>query len=229
VKHLVPNRALKEAIDFEATKDNTHEKIRKHPSTFKTTRHAAISTAPTVRRASDATTASSIKHATKNRHHTIINNFLSSLNVKSRIDEFGIAFLSMDKLQPKFINDDERIKLLMVIEAPPAKETFRLYTHFNGSMERHCIAPPRLSKEEEEPTTTTALGENSLSKNENRVFTNLLRDGRHKALTLTKVCEGRVRFSFEGRNSEIGCERKVRGMLDMFVKVSFRMKKRIER
>lgn len=98
--------------------------------------------------------------------------------------------------------------MLLVIEAPPAKpDTFRLFTHFNGNID-HCM----------ESASTTA----------SRVLNNLLRHGKHKSLTLSKVCEERLRFSFEEKSSEISSEAKVRDVLNMFVKVSFRMKKIVE-
>ena len=103
--------------------------------------------------------------------------------------------------------DGETGKMLLVIEAPNNKETFRLYTHFNGNIER-C----------KESTTPT----------ENPVLSNLLRHGKHKSLTLAHVCDERMRFSFEEKNSEISSEANVKKVLDMFVKVSFRMKKIIE-
>jgi hypothetical protein len=103
--------------------------------------------------------------------------------------------------------EDEGPKMLLVIESPPCKETFRLYTHFNGSIDR-C----------KERTIST----------ENRVLGNLLRYGRHKSLTLSRVCDERMRFSFEERNSEISSEARVMNVLDMFVKVSYRMKKIVE-
>lgn len=233
-KHLVPNRALKEAIDHEATKESVREVNRKkHPlplgpiqrNTFNSGSSAAVRSASTTTVASSSTTA---RRTTSNNrhHHTIINNFLASLNVKSRIDEYGIAFLQMDKLQSTTTKKrEERINMVLVIEAPPTKETFRLYTHFSGSsMENQQPYFPN-DGEQEESTSTNA---ESTSKNEIQVFTNLLRKGRHKALHLVKVCDGRVRFSFEGRNSEINCESKVGGILNMFVKVSVQMKKRLE-
>ncbi|KAL7525630.1 hypothetical protein ACHAXR_001086, partial [Thalassiosira sp. AJA248-18] len=211
-KHLVPNRALKEAIDFEAKhqKDMSNKKSESvPPPPPKQNYHQGAISNKHARSAPPAT--SSGKNATN--HHQIINNFLASINVKSRLDHFGIAFLPMDKLQPTPNND----KILMVIEAPPTKGTFQLYTHFN------CTNMKRLNSFSDEESLVAGS-----SSNENRVLNNLVQHGKHKALTLTKVCEERMRFAFEGRNSEIGSKKKLKGVLNMFVKVSFRMKKRVE-
>jgi len=106
----------------------------------------------------------------------------------------------------------------MVIEAPLEKETFQLYTHFNANIERQrAIA----SSEEER----RHLPDYS---NENRVFNNLLLSGKHKSLRLTRVCEEKMRFCFEGKNSEISSHDNLINILNMFIKVSFRMKKRLE-
>lgn len=166
-----------------------------------------------------ATSATSVpdkcdsKPSTKNHHHQIINKFLSSLNVKSRLDNFGIAFLPMEKLQPTINN--EKIKMLMIIEAPQG-EAFQLSTHFNYVAN---IAP----------SEGVATGSAGASSKENQVLWNsLLQHGKHKALSLTKVCDERMKFSFEGKNSDISSMSKVKEICNTFVKVAFRMKKRIE-
>lgn len=96
--------------------------------------------------------------------------------------------------------------MLLVIEAPIANDTTRLYTHFVGNIKR-C----------KEGITTNE-----------KVLSNLLRRGKHKSLTLVGVGDDRMRFGFEEKNSEFSTEEKVKGMLNMFVMVSFRMKKTIE-
>ena len=159
----------------------------------------SYSTSPTVIPTSPEKSAFASARCTPNHQHAL-NNFLSTLDDEYCLDCFGSAFLPMNF-------DGEAGKMLLVIEAPNNKETFRLYTHFNGNIER-C----------KESTTPTA----------NRVLGNLLRHGKHKSLTLANVCDERMRFSFEEKNSEISSEANVKNVLDMFVKVSFRMKKIIE-
>mmetsp|Transcript_43029 Transcript_43029/g.78668 ORF Transcript_43029/g.78668 Transcript_43029/m.78668 type:complete len:357 (+) Transcript_43029:333-1403(+) len=212
MKHLIPNRALKEAIEFEWTSQK--ETSVRAPLTRQKEIYAKKSESIPLppKQTSQSTGIISTTHDTN--HHQIINNLLSNLKVKSRVDNFGIAFLPMKKLQPTINN--ERINMLMVIHAPPAKETFQLYTHFNASIERQCIIA---SSSEEQPAGAS---------NENRVFNDLLQHGKHKALTLTKVCEERMRFGFEGKVTEISSNNNLMGILNMFVKVSFRMKKRVE-
>ncbi|KAL3815668.1 hypothetical protein ACHAXA_006561 [Cyclostephanos tholiformis] len=208
-KHLVPNRALKEAIDFEGhtyaketrqtpvgeMKVNAHSSNHHRRDTWSCWAPTAIPTSSSSGGVASARFAPNPPH-----HYRVINNFLSSLNGKYRLDCFGTAFLPMSF-------EDEGPKMLLVIESPPGKETFRLYTHFNGSIER-C--------------------RDRSASTENRVLGNLLRHGRHKSLTLAGVCDERVRFSFEEKNSEISSEAKVMNVLDMFVKVSYLMKKIVE-
>lgn len=202
MKHLVPNRALKEAIEFEVKRQKEMH-----------TRKTQINSLPSKRTSSRTSTTTSGRHSTRN-HHQIINNILSNLNVKSRLDTFGIAYLPMNKLRLSINN--EPINMLMVIDAHAEKKTFQLYTHFDASLEQQRIS----AELDEQPDAGTT--------NENRVFNNLLQHGKHKALTLTNVCEERMRFGFEGNNSEISSNSNFVGILNMFVKVSFRMKKRIE-
>ena len=131
----------------------------------------------------------------------------------------------MNKLQQPTTmtkNNNEQIinNMLMVIEVPLTKETFPLYTHFDLTNEKQSLAQRRGSS----PSTREERAES----NKNRVYIDLLQYWKHKALTLTKVCKNRVRFGFEGKNCEISSMSKVRGMLNMFVKVLFWMKKRIK-
>ena len=69
---------------------------------------------------------------------------------------------------------------------------------------------------------------NDSNNNENCVLHNLLQHGKHKGLSLTRVCEERVRFALQGKNSEITSKTKLKGILKMFVKVSSRMKNKLE-
>lgn len=159
----------------------------------------------------------STNQSAKINNHQVINDFLSSIDASTQMDKFGIAFLPMDKLQQRNVGSCKKIRLLMVIEAPPAKDTFQLYTHFNGSIGKCCSTP---AFEDKQKNGTTS---------ENRVLNNLLLHGKHKALSLRQVCDDRMRFSFEGKKSELRSESKVKNILDMFVKVSIKMKKTIER
>ncbi|KAL9186885.1 hypothetical protein ACHAXT_010605 [Thalassiosira profunda] len=194
-RHLVPNRALKEAIDHERQRAETDSSVATARKPREQTDGRAKAVAVPARAAAPT-------------HQQTINDFLANLKVKSSLDRFGIALLPMKKLQ-RTTNSGDPIDMVMVIEAPPAKDTFRLYTHFAGR---------------------NAARDNAGSNSENdKVFDNLLKHGRHKSLTLQRVCAERVRFGFEGRGSEVGgCQAKLRAMLDMFVKVAVRMRKRIE-
>lgn len=119
----------------------------------------------------------------------------------------------MNKLRPTI--NDEPIDMLMVVDAPPARETFRLYTHFDVSLEqqrrRVAIVDPS-----EEP-----------SSNEGRVFRDLLRRGKHGSLTLAPVGERRARFGLDGKATEIRSDDNFVAVLNMFVEVSFRVRRRI--
>jgi hypothetical protein len=195
-KHLVPNRALKEAIQYESEMkksflSSTSNHHRRDTWSYSTNNPSAIST---------SSTPAIVANKCPPKHHQILNTFLSSLNDKYRLDCFGTAFLPMS------FADGESKKMLLVIEAPISNDTTRLYTHFVGNIER-C--------------------KESITTNE-KVLSNLLYRGKHKSLTLGGVGENRMRFSFEEKNSEFSTEEKVKGMLNMFVMVSFRMKKTIE-
>ncbi|KAL7540258.1 hypothetical protein ACHAWF_006631 [Thalassiosira exigua] len=188
-KHLVPNRALKEAIDFEGIYDNVSSSC-----------HATNPMAnPEISRP-----VASSKHLIG--HRQFINEVLISLNVQ-QLDRFGIALLPMKKILSTV--DNQKINMVMVIEAQLTKDTFQLYTHFdakrNFPIGRH--------------------GDSAA----NRVLMDLLQHGKHKALTLSKISKERMRFCFEGKNSDITSSKtKFMGILKMFVKVSFRMKKKID-
>lgn len=210
----MPNRALREAINFEgdaSARETRHiPKVGEAKADAPSSNHRRRGTwscwAPAAIPASYASggraIGSSVRRAAQNppHHYQVLNKFLSSLNDKYRLDCSGTALLPMSI-------EDEVTKMLLVIESPPGKETFRLYTHFNGSIDR-C----------RECKIST----------ENRVLGNLLRCGRHKSLTLSRVCDERMRFTFEERNTEISSEAWVMNVLDMFVKVSCRMKRIVE-
>lgn len=164
-------------------------------------------------------------------HHQIINSFLSSINVKSRLDQFGIAYLPMKKL----VLHDITQHMVMVIEAPPTKDAFQLYTHFNATESSTTKANNILSEKNEDHkgsaivmTPSCQPNSNDNHSNENCVLNNLLQHGKHKGLSLTRVCEERVRFALQGKNAEITSKTKLKGVLKMFVKVSLRMKKKLE-
>ena len=193
-QHLVPNRAVKEAIQYESEMKKSFLSSNHHRRdtwSYSTNNPPAIT--------SSATANVTTTRKCPPKHHQILNNFLFSLNDKYRLDCFGTAFLPMSF-------DGEAKKMLLVIEAPIANDTTRLYTHFVGNIKR-C----------KEGITTNE-----------KVLSNLLRRGKHKSLTLVGVGDDRMRFSFEEKNSEFSTEEKVKGMLNMFVMVSFRMKKTIE-
>ena len=170
-------------------------------------------------------------------HREIINSFLSSIGVKSRLDRFGIAYLPMNKLQLQSSssspssarNSIEKMNLLMVIEAPPTQHTFKLYTHFNATA-RHMkrLTNSLLNENNEGPLFSSSNNNGTNDANENKVLHNLLQHGKHKALTLTRICDERVKFVLESKTCEITSTSKLKGILNMFVKVSYRMKKRIE-
>ena len=169
-------------------------------------------------------------------HREIINSFLSSIGVKSRLDRFGIAYLPMNKLQLQSSsspsskrNSIDKMNLLMVIEAPPTQHTFKLYTHFNATA-RHMkrLTNSLLNENNEGPLFSSSNNNGTNDANENKVLHNLLQHGKHKALTLTRICDERVKFVLESKSCEITSTSKLKGILNMFVKVSYRMKKRIE-
>lgn len=193
-QHLVPNRAVKEAIQYESEMKKSFLSSNHHRRdtwSYSTNNPPAIT--------SSATANVTTTRKCPPKHHQILNNFFFSLNDKYRLDCFGTAFLPMSF-------DGDAKKMLLVIEAPIANDTTRLYTHFVGNIQR-C----------KEGITTNE-----------KVLSNLLRRGKHKSLTLVGVGDDRMRFSFEEKNSEFSTEEKVKGMLNMFVMVSIRMKKTIE-
>lgn len=147
-----------------------------------------------------------ISQPTNRNYEDIINKFLSDQHTY-KLDFRGVAFFPMNKIQPTI--NDERINMLMVIEAPPAKELYKLYTNFTG-------------------VDTKALSNGCLPKsNEYRVLNKLIERGKHQALTLTKVCDEKLRFCYEGKVTEIASVEKFRGVVKVFVDVSVRMKKQL--
>ena len=122
----------------------------------------------------------------------------------------------MSQLRPEMFKG--KPQMVMVIDAPTAKESFRLYTHFNVNIDQLRRSISR------EGNDKRKAGDG-----DNGVFHDLVQNGKHKALTLARVSDDRARFGFEGRNGEIGSSKsKLEGILNMFVKVSLRVKKRIE-
>ena len=85
-----------------------------------------------------------------------------------------------------------------------------------------------LNENNEGPLFSSSNNNGTNDANENKVLHNLLQHGKHKALTLTRICDERVKFVLESKSCEITSTSKLKGILNMFVKVSYRMKKRIE-
>ena len=128
-------------------------------------------------------------------YRQIVNDFLSELNLPN-LDNLGVAFLPTSKLPA--IYQVEKANVLMILEAPESKPTLRLYTHFTKRREE--VAPK--------------------SADEDRVLNSLLR---HTSLTLSRICDERLRFCFQVKKHEIGSTDKLRTIVEMFVKVGVRV------
>lgn len=223
--------AVKRQKEIRATKDGSPPASRERQPFHTTTVSSGVSTAHANDNAQIVPTsnenAATFRQPNKD-HYRIINSVLDNLKVKSQLDGFGIAFLPMKKVQP-FINN-EPINMLMVIEAPASREMFQLYTHFNASMERWQRQHQQQMCNGSVPSANTSGGSTATrsTSEKDRVFDNLLNHGRHKSLSLTAASEDRVKFSFEGKNSEIRSADALMAILSMFVKVSFRMEKRVD-
>mmetsp|Transcript_1450 Transcript_1450/g.3208 ORF Transcript_1450/g.3208 Transcript_1450/m.3208 type:complete len:247 (-) Transcript_1450:1663-2403(-) len=181
-RHLTPNRALREAIEFE-------EKRRQRLLEKRQSQKSAMYHEPN--RFHDMKHGSVIEK--------VINECLSEMKINARLDSWGIAFVPMNKLKQK-------LNMLMVIEALPSRDIFRLCTHVD------------------------AVINNTLSTIEsdcNRVLRDLIQCGKHGSLTLKKV-NNSMRFCFEGKAREITTTQNFRDILFMFVEVAFRMKRKLE-
>lgn len=130
----------------------------------------------------------------------IVNDFLSELNL-AILDNLGVALLPTSKLPA--IYQVDKANVLMILEAPDSKPTLKLYTHF--------------TKRREKVTSKSA--------DEDRVLNSLLR---HKSLTLSRICDERLRFCFQVQKHEISSTDRLRTIFEMFVKVSRRLRKKIE-
>lgn len=129
----------------------------------------------------------------------VINKCLSEMKINARLDSWGIAFVPMNKLKHK-------LNMLMVIEALPSRDIFRLCTHV-------------------EPVINNTFS--NIESDCNRVLRNLIQCGKHGSLTLKKV-KNSMRFCFEGKAQEITDTKNFRDILFMFVEVAVRMKRKLE-
>ncbi|KAL7469078.1 hypothetical protein ACHAXS_009322 [Conticribra weissflogii] len=180
-RHLAPNRALKEAIEFE---ERRRQKLLEKRQSQKNVTYQEPS------RFHD------IKH--DSAIEKVINKCLSEMKISTRLDSWGIAFVPMNKMKKK-------LNMLMVIEALPSRDTFRLCTHIDAVINKTFLA---------------------MESDCNRVLTNLIQFGKHGSLTLKKV-NNSMRFCFEGKALEVTETNNFRDILFMFVEVAFRLKKKL--